>query len=438
MKKTLIFLLLVFGNLCTSFAQGGFTNWVTGDTADVQPDNFLPGIVLAGGGGDNDEAMQWMLERADGGDVLVIRASNSDGYNDYFFDQLGVQVNSVETIRFDNASAASDPYVAQQIMNAEVLFIAGGDQYDYYEYWKGTPIGDAINFCINEKGITVAGTSAGMAILGGAYYTPENLGTVTTEALANPYHPNLDIIGHGDFLNAPYLENTITDTHFDNRDRDGRFTTFLARLAKDYQVRPFGISCNEYTAVCIDENGKGTVFGEYPEYDDFAYFISVCENDSQPETCEADTPLTWYTNGLQLNVYKIPGTIDGVNYFNVDDWQDKSGGQWEAWNVVDGVLSKTELDEMPDCVMTATQSLKKEPSFLVFPNPTSSIVEIRTQQIGEIRSIILYNSIGTELIRQLPDLQNPIRLDLGKYSSGTYWIELITEKGSFTKKVVRI
>ena len=44
-----------------------------------------------------------------------------------------MNVNSVETIRFENASAASDPYVVQQINNAEILFIAGGDQYVYQE-----------------------------------------------------------------------------------------------------------------------------------------------------------------------------------------------------------------------------------------------------------------------------------------------------------------
>ena len=36
-----------------------------------------------GGASENDAAMAWFLERAGGGDVLVLRASGSDGYNDY-------------------------------------------------------------------------------------------------------------------------------------------------------------------------------------------------------------------------------------------------------------------------------------------------------------------------------------------------------------------
>ncbi|MEO1437615.1 MAG: cyanophycinase, partial [Bacteroidota bacterium] len=211
------------------YAQS-FTTWIVGDAQDVSPSNFEFGIVLAGGGGDNDNAMQWMLNRADGGDVLVIRASQSDGYNDYFFSDLGVNVNSVRTIRFNDASASTDPFVLQEIQNAEILFIAGGDQFDYYSFWKDTPVEQAINDLINVKGITVGGTSAGMAILGDVYYTP-NGGSLTSEqALANPFHPNVDILGEGDFVAAPFLNNVITDTHYDQRDRQPRHFTFIARM----------------------------------------------------------------------------------------------------------------------------------------------------------------------------------------------------------------
>ena len=41
------------------------------------------GVCLMGGASENDAAMAWFLERAGGGDVLVLRASGSDGYNDY-------------------------------------------------------------------------------------------------------------------------------------------------------------------------------------------------------------------------------------------------------------------------------------------------------------------------------------------------------------------
>ena len=41
-----------------------------------------------GGASEDDNAMKWFLERANGGDVLVLRATGADGYNDYLFSSL--------------------------------------------------------------------------------------------------------------------------------------------------------------------------------------------------------------------------------------------------------------------------------------------------------------------------------------------------------------
>lgn len=39
------------------------------------------GHALMGGGTDLDEAFRWLCDRADGGDLLVLRASGDDAYN---------------------------------------------------------------------------------------------------------------------------------------------------------------------------------------------------------------------------------------------------------------------------------------------------------------------------------------------------------------------
>jgi cyanophycinase-like exopeptidase len=35
--------------------------------------------------------------------------------------------------------------VIEQLLNAEAIWIAGGDQFDYVSFWQGTPVEDAIN-----------------------------------------------------------------------------------------------------------------------------------------------------------------------------------------------------------------------------------------------------------------------------------------------------
>ena len=92
-----------------------------------------------------------------------------------------------------------------------------------------------------------------MAILGQAYYVPPGGSADSDELLANPFHPDADILGFDEFLEVPFLKSVITDTHYDQRDRNGRHLVFMARLSAAHNQRFFGIACNEVTAVCIDD-----------------------------------------------------------------------------------------------------------------------------------------------------------------------------------------
>jgi cyanophycinase-like exopeptidase len=320
-----------------TFIAGAQTFFHTGSTDDVNT-NPLPGIVLAGGATDNNDAMRWFLQRADGGDIVVIRASGGDGYNSYLYSSLNVTVNSVTSIVIPNRTAANNQEVYDAIVNAEALFIAGGNQWDYVNYWKNTLVHDAIQYLIDEKGVTVGGTSAGLAVLGAVVYTAENNTVWSTEALNNPYHFRVTL--DNDFLQIPFLQDVVTDSHYnrvqgDDEDRKGRHVAFLARMVTDWDMDAKGIGVNEYTAVGVDENGLARVFGN-PSYDDFAYFLKV--NAGAPEVCVSGTPLTWNHGGQALSVYKILGNPQGNNLFDLNDWQTAGGGEWQSWYVVSGQL----------------------------------------------------------------------------------------------------
>ncbi|MEM7515208.1 MAG: Type 1 glutamine amidotransferase-like domain-containing protein, partial [Bacteroidota bacterium] len=173
--KYLSLVFLCISSLFTSVELHGqaFRSWFTGSRTDLQA-TPLGGVCLMGGASENDEAMKWFLERSGGGDILVLRASGSDGYNDYLFSELGVSVNSVETILFNQAEGVESEYVHERIQQAEAIWFAGGDQYDYITFWRGTAIDSLINQGISERNIVIGGTSAGMAILGSNYFTAEN------------------------------------------------------------------------------------------------------------------------------------------------------------------------------------------------------------------------------------------------------------------------
>ncbi len=336
--KCFQYTLLVFsfiGFNAVAFAQD-FYHTGSEEPVNTEP---IPGILLAGGQTDNNDAMTWFLERADGGDIVVIRASGSDGYNNYLYSGLGVPVNSVTSIVISSEAQANNQDVYDTMTNAEALFIAGGNQWNYVNYWKNTLVHDAIDYLVHEKNITIGGTSAGLAILGEVVYSAEN-GTVwSTEALENPYHFRVTL--ENEFLNIPFLEELVTDSHYnriqdDGYDRKGRNVAFMARMATDWEMAPRGIGVNEYTAVAVDENGLGRVFGD-PDYDDFAYFISG--GDRQPEVCEDGSPLTWNHQQQALEVYRILGNPEGSNTFDLANWEEGGGGVWETLYVEEGVLN---------------------------------------------------------------------------------------------------
>lgn len=412
MKAILLFISL---SVFSVYGQN-YTSYFSGNPSDIVS---LPkgGICLMGGASEHDEAMKWFLEQADGGDVLVLRTSGSDGYNDYLLNQLGISVNSVETIVCHNAAASDETYIHDKIQKAEAIWLAGGDQWNYISYWRNTPIDSLINKGIAERKIVVGGTSAGMAIQGGYYFSAEN-GTVTSStAINNPFHPAVTV-SNEPFLENEYLADVITDTHYDNPDRKGRHVTFLSRILEDYQQIGKGIACDEYTAVCIDTNGLCKIYGEYPAYDEDIYFIQPnCElTNPEAETCVASTPLTWNHGGEALKVYHAKGTMAGTQTFDLSDWESGVGGVWEHWYVVNGVLTQI-TGTAPICSSSSLEESSMS-NLVVSPNP---LYENHITITGnDFNSIRLSDLQGAELTVQ--KIENSI--DLSIVPNGTYILSI--------------
>lgn len=391
---------------------------------------------MMGGATENDEAMKWFLQRAYGGDVLVLRASGSDGYNDYMYSDLGVTVNSVETIVFHDASAAFDPYIADKISKAEAIWIAGGDQWDYISFWRNTPVANLINDGIENRGLTTGGTSAGMAILGGFYFTAEN-GTVTSgEAVLNPFHPNVTVDSAA-FLQNNFLEEVITDTHYDNPERKGRHIVFLAHILENYGVDAKGIACEEYTAVCIDENGLAHVFGDYPSYDDYAFFIQKnCAYDSinaYPEVYTPGSPLTWNYSGDILKVYQVPGTLSGTNTFDLTGWETGSGGTWVDWSVNASTFTESFVADAPNCTAGQDETFFNEVS--IYPNPVENESIIEFKAPGK-REIELFDARGKRLKKRIANNTN-LTLDFSSFAPGIYQLKITSEGLIETARIVK-
>jgi cyanophycinase len=280
------------------------------------------GFALMGGGQDQDAAFRWMCDQAGGGNFVVLRASGTDAYNSYI-QKLCPAVSSVETLIVASRQQAGQPSVAEKIRAAAAVFIAGGSQDNYVNFWRGTPVEDAINSAI-RKGVPVGGTSAGLAVLGEYSFAALKDTVKSSEALANPFDEKVTITR--DFLHVPLLDGKITDSHFVARDRMGRLIVFLARIAGDGRTpAPFGIGIDEKTAVLVEADGSARVTGVGA-----AYFLRT---PGSPEQCVPNAPLT-YRN---ISVYRVTAA---AGTFNLKSWTGSGGLEYKL-SAENGVLKST-------------------------------------------------------------------------------------------------
>jgi cyanophycinase-like exopeptidase len=302
----------------------GYQSFIVGNPADApQAPGLSPGLVLVGGGLDVDAGFQWMCQRAGGGDFVVIRTTGTDAYNPYI-QQLCPQMDSVETIIITTVTGANSSYVANQIHNAEALWIAGGDQSTYVSLWRGTSVQAEVNYLLNTKAAPVGGTSAGLAVLSQFIYTGA-LGSVTSsQALANPFHRYVTL--DRDLFASSLGAGKLYDSHFVTRDRMGRTIVFLARIVENgWAAQPRDIGIDENTAILVTPNGAGTMAGTGA-----AYFLQA---PGPAQVLASKTPLTYHNIG----VYKVPqgGT------FNLSTWNG-TGGVAYTLNVDAGALTSTQ------------------------------------------------------------------------------------------------
>ena len=287
-------------------AQAKVTRYLTGSGADVAPALAGPAHDFGGGGTDVDAAIQWMIDQVRGCtscatkvDVVILRSTGSNGYNDYIFAMNGV--DSVETLVITSARDSNTAAVEATVRAAEVVFFAGGDQCDYVKNFKGTLVETAVE-AVYARGGGVGGTSAGLAIQGEFTYDACAGSITSSQALLDPF--NRAITFTYDFFNWANMGGVITDQHLVPRDRMGRTMVFLARQIRDGRASSaLGMAVNEATSVVVDKNGLATVMGDGP-----AYFVLA---DHPPEVCQPRTPLT-YSN---FKIWKVPagGTFDLAN-----------------------------------------------------------------------------------------------------------------------------
>ncbi len=274
MKRIITFILsLLLPIICAGMANAkgvDYKTFVIGDETKPTVNKPEFSLLLSGGGDWPYEAFRIFAKKSGNGHLVYLRAPDESfddkelqaAQNEFYNDIGGF--SSVRTIAFYDRKAAYDPFILEKIKNADAIFLAGGDQSRYINYWKGTPLADALNAHIKANK-PFGGTSAGLAVQGEFLYScADSVSVVSEEALKNPLDKRSSI--ETDFIKTDIMKGVFTDSHFKERDRLGRLVSFVHKAQSMYKQKIYGLGIDEQTVLLVDGDGIGKVYSNTGGY----------------------------------------------------------------------------------------------------------------------------------------------------------------------------
>lgn len=224
--------------------------------ANAQNKTAKGNLFIIGGGNRSDELMKQMLHTAElkPSDYIIVLPMASE-VPDAGFGTLSTQLQKLDPRTIKNFNFArhdvNDRKWTDSLANAKLIYILGGDQSRFMNVVLNTPVYAAIHKAY-QNGATIAGTSAGAAVMSKYMITGKQLlDTVYKETFNKLWDKNIEFSqGMG------LLENTIIDQHFLKRNRYNRLISALAAYPDLVCV---GI--DESTAIIVHGN-NATVAGE--------------------------------------------------------------------------------------------------------------------------------------------------------------------------------
>jgi cyanophycinase len=211
-------------------------------------------VVVIGGAEDKRGdrlVLSRLLEMAGPDPHLVVLSTASmrgeeaiAGYGELFTEMGAAQITGLRPLTREEAD---DPAASATVMEANGVFLTGGNQVRLVSVIGGTRLEDAL-FSARDRGAVIAGTSAGASAVAGHMVAFGRPG-------ASPRHRMVHIsAGLG------LIEDVIVDQHFEQRGRMGRL---LAAVALSPKLLGLGLDEDTAAIVYADRTlevvGKGSV-----------------------------------------------------------------------------------------------------------------------------------------------------------------------------------
>jgi cyanophycinase len=233
-------------------------------------------VMIIGGAEDKIQAkqiLQTFFQRSGGEDsriAIVPCASREPAIigNRYetIFSDMGAK--ALEVIDIQDRAQGEDPTWVDYMENCTGVFLTGGDQLRLCGLLADTPIMDIVRKRAQLGAVTLAGTSAGAAVMGLQMIAGGGSGEPPNRALVDMT------------LGLGIVPEVIVDQHFHNRNRMARLMSAIASYPDK-----LGIGIDEDTCALFESGGifqvigKGTVTVVDPAEVSFANFPTVGSTD---------------------------------------------------------------------------------------------------------------------------------------------------------------
>jgi cyanophycinase len=221
----------------------------------------IPGKLLVVGGGAevsnnwSDEPYSWAIDQSTYKRVAIIGATTGPSeWLPIYFMNLGAVY--ARNFVITNTATANLQATYDSLVTYDVIFFRGGNQWNYYNRYRNTLTQQAVEEVFMNGGV-IGGTSAGLHILSEIVFTAQNGTVYPEEALENPFNQYMTLAD--DFLG--FMPSVVFDSHVVERARFGRILGFLGnwKIANDVDI--LGVGVDDKTALCIDSELNGYIFG---------------------------------------------------------------------------------------------------------------------------------------------------------------------------------
>ncbi len=159
------------------------------------------------------------------------------------FEEMGAKEIRVLDIR--DRSQAEDPYLREYVENCTGVFMTGGDQLRLCGLLADTPLMEKVRQRVQQGELTLAGTSAGAAVMGHHMIAGGGSGE----------SPNRSLVDMATGLGI--IPEVIVDQHFHNRNRMARLMSALAGHPEQ-----LAIGIDEDTCAMFERDGLLQVMGK--------------------------------------------------------------------------------------------------------------------------------------------------------------------------------